>query len=85
MERHRTDALSLVFGLLFVAAGTVVLLDSHVLEALWSWRIWPVIPLLLGVWLLVATIRRIVATGDDAEPGGDMAADEMATSETVED
>lgn len=56
MRPHRFDAVSLVFGVIFGAAGLVVLRDEPRLWAMdWSW-LWPAVLLVAGL-LVLASIR----------------------------
>ncbi|MGH2752162.1 MAG: hypothetical protein ACRDK3_15010 [Actinomycetota bacterium] len=58
MRRHDIDPLSLVFGLMFTAAGALFMsanLDFSDLKGEW---IWPVPLVLLGIVLLVSALTR---------------------------
>lgn len=66
MTRHSPDLLSLVFGLLFVAAGLVLLSgDSGALSLTW---VGPLMAIVIGVLLVVAArSTRPTAEGEQAE------------------
>ncbi len=64
MTRHSPDLLSLVFGMLFVAAGLVLLSgDSGALSLTW---VGPLMAIVIGVLLVVAA--RSTRPNADAEP-----------------
>jgi hypothetical protein len=70
MERHRLDALSLVFGLPFVAVGLLLLSGgpalSHDLPMQW---VGPMVAIGLGVLLfLAARPERRRSPGEDLDP-----------------
>jgi hypothetical protein len=71
MERHRLDALSLVFGLLFAAAGLLLLSGGpalgHNLPMQW---VGPLVAIGLGAVLVLAARpeRDTSHDGDEAEP-----------------
>lgn len=81
MERHRTDVVSLLFGLLFAGTAAGVLLGVP-LGFLWSRATLPVLLILVGVWVL-ATVG-----GDGqrrrAEPEHDSRDREDTSEETDE-
>lgn len=94
MERHRTDILSLVFGVLFVGVGASILLDRLPGVGPWLWQAWPLLLMLAGVWLLIAAARsgrggrggrgerETDPASGDAHPMGHAAEDEEDRAET---
>jgi hypothetical protein len=70
MERHRVDALSLVFGLIFAAAGLLLLGGGPTLvDRLPMAWVGPIVAIGLGVILLLAARpEREAASEDDTEP-----------------
>ena len=71
MRTHRSDLVSLVMGLVFLALGLRFLQPgAQVWRMDWSW-VWPAV-LLLGGVLVLASAR---SKPDDAEVGGPPAAD----------
>jgi cytochrome c oxidase subunit IV len=72
MQRHPTDVVSLVFGLIFCLAGATFLLRDVPLIAAADLR-WlaPLLVLLLGAWLLVSP----ALSARHREPTDDVAAD----------
>jgi protein-S-isoprenylcysteine O-methyltransferase Ste14 len=73
MERHRTDVVSLVFGVCFVGVGAAVLFDGMWLSPARAADVWPALLVLVGLWLLVATMFRGRAAVTDAERDQDSA------------
>ena len=73
MPRHAFDALSFIFGVIFLIAGVMLLSGRPSTDAL-EW-VGPVTAIGLGVVILVATVPRRRPEGDDAtageEPTGD--------------
>jgi hypothetical protein len=61
MQRHRFDAISFFFGLLFSAIATYVLVvdDLDVFDAQW---VWPVILIMGGVAVLASMLGRTRTT-----------------------
>ena len=70
MERHRVDALSLVFGLVFATAGLLLLGGGPTLvDRLPMAWVGPIVAIGLGVIvLLAARPEREAASEEDAEP-----------------
>ena len=70
MEQHRVDALSLVFGLIFAAAGLLLLGGGPTLvDRLPMAWVGPIVAIGLGVILLLAARpERAAAAEDDAAP-----------------
>lgn len=71
MSRHRFDALSLVFGLLFAALGVAALYDAIDFELLSLDWLWPAALIGSGIAVLL-TLGSRQPTGDRAgtEPSG---------------
>jgi fatty acid desaturase len=68
MERHRFDALSLVFGLLFVAAGLLLLSGGPALsQSLPMEWVGPLVAIGLGAILLLAARPEREKADDDAD------------------
>lgn len=63
MERHRFDALSFAFGLIYALVGVIFLIPTtpfdlvDVVTASLRW-VWPAAILLIGVAILVPLLRR---------------------------
>lgn len=70
MDRHRPDALSLVFGLIFAAAGMLLVGGGPtVVDRLPMAWVGPIVAIGLGVILLLAARpERENPSDDDAEP-----------------
>ena len=67
MTRHQFDALSFIFGVIFLIAGVMLLSGRPSTDAL-EW-VGPVTAIGLGVVILVATVpRRRTDAGDETEP-----------------
>ena len=66
MKRHSFDVISFLFGALFVAAGvSSVLFDSAFSRFDGRW-VWPIVLVVAGVAVLVATWSRRGNPGSDA-------------------
>ena len=57
MYRHKLDALSLVFGLLYLSIGTLLMAGSFDLGRVSLAVIWPVIFVLVGLAILLSARR----------------------------
>lgn len=57
MQSHRIDALSLIAGLVFLAAGGAHMLGIDP-TSLTVWRAWPLLLVLAGVVVLAGLARR---------------------------
>jgi hypothetical protein len=58
MYRHKLDALSLVFGLLFASIGSLLMAGSFDLGRVSLALIWPVIFVLIGLAMLLSSRRK---------------------------
>jgi len=66
MRRHDFDALSFIFGLLFVAAGLALLGGTAIRDGLALPWAGPVVAIGLGILIAIAARPR----SDDADPSG---------------
>ena len=58
MYRHKLDALSLVFGLLFASIGSLLMAGSFDLGRISLAVVWPVIFVLIGLAMLLSARRK---------------------------
>lgn len=58
MHRHPIDAVSLVAGAIFAVIGVTFLLPGMAVGDLWAPELWPIVLVVLGVWLVASTLRR---------------------------
>jgi hypothetical protein len=78
VKRHDIDAISLVFGLMFTAAGALFMsanLDFSDIRGEW---VWPIPFVVVGIVLLVSALAR----REDEPVGGDARPEPMEEPET---
>jgi hypothetical protein len=81
MERHRTDAVSFVAGMLFVGVGVMLMLDrAGVVDSDLRW-LPPVVLVVIGLALLVTSVvRAATARADVREIAGQDTANSSSSS-----
>lgn len=83
MYRHKTDYVSLVFGLVLAGAATLTTLDTDIPWTTGRW-IGPIVLVLIGVVLLVPASRRLANRPDGTRGGVEVAESPLSPAALAE-